>query len=507
MAEALRETGGRVESSRDSLAGAGWICEKPGTYLALTPRYRPDFSWLSPSTLWRSRNDVIAKYVEDPVPELRRAWVERLADDAGGKARDLIMDRYTGLDHFKFVFFGDPGEGDASQYALVPLLTAHERDAEFAFISSDVIYPAGGVNEYLEKFYRPYGDFPAPIYAVPGNHDWYDGLHGFAVHFCGADPYREPPRPRRGRGLRGALRNLLWRGPEEVDPAVLARIRELRADPKQRLDQPAPYFVLEAGPVDLIGIDNGITGTIDREQGDWLRRVSRRSPKPKVLVLGKPIYADGEYHPREIEGGGTVDEVVRDPGNNYVATVVGDKHNYQRYGVDVGGGRVIQHIVSGGGGAFTHATHKIPKVNLPGVSEEGFRCYPRRGDSLSYYSRLYDRKLGLGRGLLYVPPDEAAAIMARRLGIEATREGDRKVEVSERSRRAAARVFPLPGQARGPLYRVFEELFDRNEPPLFKNYLRVEVGLRSLSISCIGVTGCLEHEQDPPVEDRVEIAL
>ena len=505
MTDASSEAGRRVESSRSSLRGAGWGCERPGTYLALAPRYRPDFSWLSPSTLWRSRNDVVAEYVDDPVSELRHEWLDRLAGSATG--RDLVVDRHAGLEAFKFVFFGDPGEGDASQYALVPLLTAHERDAEFAFISSDVIYPAGGVNEYLEKFYRPYKDFPAPVYAVPGNHDWYDGLHGFAVHFCGADPYRKPPRPRTEHGLRGAVRNLLWRDPEEADPAVLERCRKLRANPGQRLGQPAPYFVLEAGPVDLVGIDQGIRGTLDREQGEWLRRVSRRSRKPKVLVLGKPIYADGEYHPRGIEGGGTVDEIVRDPENNYVATVVGDKHNYQRYPVDVGGGRVIQHVVSGGGGAFTHATHKIPKVDLPGVSEEGFRCYPRRGDSLSYYSKLYDRKLGLGRGFLYVPPDEAAAIMACRLGIEATREGDRKVKVSERSRRAAARVFPLPGQARGPLYRVFEELFDRNEPPLFKNYLRVEVSPRSLSVSCVGVTGCFEHEQDPPIEDRVEIAL
>ena len=501
------ETFGRVESSRYSLSGAGWNCKEPGTYLSLTPRYRPDFSWISPSTLWRSRNDAIAKYVDDPVPELRRAWLHRLMESSSGESAGLVVDRHAGLESYKFVFFGDPGEGDASQYTLVPLFANHERDARFAFILSDVIYPAGGVNEYLEKFYRPYRDLRIPIYAVPGNHDWYDGLHGFAVHFCGADPYREPPRPLKAGGPRGAIRNLLWRDSEAADPAVLEESRALRPDPAQRLDQPAPYFVLEAGPVDLVAIDNGIRGTLDREQGEWLRRVSRRSPKPKILVLGKPIYANGEYNPREIDGGGTVDEIVRDPENNYVATVVGDKHNYQRYEVDVGAGRMVQHIVSGGGGAFTHATHKIPKVDLLGVTEEGFRCYPRRGDSLSYYSKLYAEKLRFARNLLYVPPDEAAAIMARRLEIVPTRGGDRRVKVSERSRRAAARVFPIPGQSHGLLHRVFEEFFDRNTPPLFKNYLRVEVGPGSLRISCVGVTGCLEHERHPPIEDVVEIRL
>lgn len=224
-------------------------------------------------------------------------------------------------------------------------------------------------------------------------------------------------------------------------------------------------------------------------------------------VLGKPIYANGEHEPREIEGGGTVDDVVRDPGNNYVATVCGDKHNYQRYPVKLPDGRTIQHIISGGGGAFTHATHKIPKVNLPGVSEDDFVCYPRRGDSLSFFSRLYDRRFGMGRGLFYVPPDEAASIVAERTGIEPAREGVRTSRPSARSRRAAARVLPLPGQALGPMHRVFEEFLYRNDPPLFKNYLRAEVTPEALTVSCVGVTGCLEHEQDPPIEDRVEIPL
>jgi hypothetical protein len=53
---------------------------------------------------------------------------------------------------------------------------------------SDVVYAAGDVNQYLEKFYKPYGGYLNPIYAIPGNHDWYDGLDGFMFHFCGAEP-------------------------------------------------------------------------------------------------------------------------------------------------------------------------------------------------------------------------------------------------------------------------------------------------------------------------------
>jgi DNA repair exonuclease SbcCD nuclease subunit len=46
-------------------------------------------------------------------------------------------------------------------------------------ICSDLIYPAGGTLEYAYKHCWPYRDYPRPIYALPGNHDWYDSLRGF----------------------------------------------------------------------------------------------------------------------------------------------------------------------------------------------------------------------------------------------------------------------------------------------------------------------------------------
>ena len=72
------------------------------------------------------------------------------------------------------------------------------------------------------------------------------------------------------------------------------------------------------------------------------------------------------------------------------------------------------------------ATHRIPKVDLPGLDEDHFVCYPRRGDSLSFYSKLYDRRFGLGLGWLRIPPGEAAAYMAERLGIHPRSPGIRR---------------------------------------------------------------------------------
>jgi hypothetical protein len=172
-----------------------------------------------------------------------------------------------------------------------------------------------------------------------------------------------------------------------------------RSGDAQRSKQCSPYFAIETGPLLIVGIDTGMGGGIDSEQGEWPRKISQEIDKPKILLTGQPIYVDGEYHPGVIEDGGTVDDIVRDPEHRYVAAIGGDIHNYQRYRIRVKGHPgPIYYIVSGGGGAYMSATHKIPRVSLPGIDEEdkdeegksGFVCYPRRGDSLSFYSKLYD---------------------------------------------------------------------------------------------------------------------
>jgi hypothetical protein len=262
--------------------------------------------------------------------------------------------------------------------------------------------------------------------------------------------------------------------------------------------------------VRLIGIDTGIEGDIDRDQGAWLRRVSSESPKPKILLTGKPIYVDGVHHPGRIEGGGTVDEVVTAPEHNYIAAIGGDIHNYQRYPVELPDGRTLLYLVSGGGGAFMHETHTIGNLDharLAGVSESRFRCYPMRGDSLSRFSQLWSRKwLGRLRSARFIEPDVAAAIVGERLGLMPVRESARKVEVTDADRRAADALFELPARKRGALHLPFSEYLDWNEPPLFKSFLRIEAGREEVRIRCLAAAGCGEQEGDPPVEDDLRAA-
>ncbi|MGW2825241.1 metallophosphoesterase family protein [Streptomyces sp. NPDC001443] len=496
------------ESSRDTAAGAGWGAAELGTYKRLMPTEVEKLSWLNPRTLWAARNGVLASWFGDPTGRTRGRWADRAA--AAGAPADRIV-RRDDPDRFSFMVIGDPGEGDEPQYAVVPGFLKVAQDTRFAVVASDVIYPVGSADDYEGKFFRPYRDYPAPVYAIPGNHDWYEDLGAFMRVFCGVPPLPAEPAPR--PLTRAWLRHLLWHRSRPGDGQHLDEARKLRPAAGQQAVQPGPYWAIDAGPVRIVGIDTGLLGTIDAEQGAWLREVSR-GPRPKILVTGSPLYVDGEHHPCPVEGGGTVDDVVREPAHHYVAAIGGDIHNYQRYPVDVDG-RTVQYVVSGGGGAFMHATHTVPRVQVAGVDEHAFRCYPLRGDSLAFYSRLYGRRLRLRR-FFTLTEDEATAVMAERLGISPTRAPGPDARVTRRVR-LVARLLGAGGRPgrrhrfRLPVRKIYTQLFSPGSatysPPFFKSFLRVDVTPDAVRLRCFAATGNRAQELDPPVEDDVFIPL
>ncbi|PWI13340.1 metallophosphoesterase [Streptomyces sp. Act143] len=497
------------DSSRDTAEGAGWGAAERGEYERRMPSEVEKISWLDPRMLWAARNGVLASWFGDPTGRTRSRWVAQRA--AAGAPADKVI-RRDDPDRFSFMVIGDTGEGDAPQYAVVPGFLRISQDTSFTVLASDVIYPVGSADDYGTKFFRPYQDYRAPIYAIPGNHDWYEDLGGFMRVFCDdAPPLTPEPAPR--PLSRAWLRSLLWHRPRRGDGRHLDEARQLRSAPAQQAVQPGPYWAIDAGPVRIIGIDTGLLGTLDAEQGAWLREVSR-GPRPKILVTGSPLYVDGEHHPCPIDGGGTVDDIVRDPAHHYVAAIGGDIHNYQRYPVDVDG-RTIQYVVSGGGGAFMHATHTIPRVDIANVTEDTFRCYPLRGDSLAFYSRLYGRRLRLRR-FFTLTDAEAAAVVAERLRIRPGRAPGPAARITWRTRLVAGllgtgRRPDRPKRFRLPVRKIYTQLFSPSSatysPPFFKCFLRLDVTPESMRLRCHAATGNLAQELDPPVEDEVTIAL
>ncbi|MFF7045718.1 metallophosphoesterase family protein [Streptomyces massasporeus] len=498
------------DSSRDTAEGAGWGTSERGAYRRLMPPKAEKISWLDPKMLWVARNGVLASWFGDPTGRTRSRWVAQRA--ASGAPADKVI-RRDDPDRFSFLVIGDTGEGDDPQYAVVPGFLRTGQDTRFAVLASDVIYPVGSADDYDTKFFRPYQDYRAPIYAIPGNHDWYEDLGGFMRVFCDDAPPL-PPEPRPRPLTRAWLRSLLWHRPRPDAGQHLAEARKLRSAPEQQAVQPGPYWAIDAGPVRIIGIDTGLLGTLDAEQGAWLREVSR-GPRPKILVTGSPLYVDGRREPCAIEGGGTVDDIVRHPDHHYVAAIGGDIHNYQRYPVRLDDGRTLQYVVAGGGGAFMHATHTIPRVNVAGVTEQDFRCYPLRGDSLAFYSRLYGRRLRLRR-FFTLTEAEATAVIAERLGIKPTRAPGGPTRITRRVRLVAGLLGTgrRPDKAsrfRLPVRKIYTSLFSPSSatysPPFFKCFLRLDVSPEAVRLRCHAATGNRAQEVAPPVEDEVTIPL
>src|SRR5207342_1623893 len=97
-------------------------------------------------------------------------------------------------------------------------------EVKFLVVSSDVIYPAGSIDDYEANFYLPFQGFAKPIFAIPGNHDWYDALEGFNANFL------EPRAARAAIAARAdADLNLTSTGTNRIDRLVnrAQRLREL----------------------------------------------------------------------------------------------------------------------------------------------------------------------------------------------------------------------------------------------------------------------------------------
>lgn len=493
-------------SSRKSREAAGWLCTTKADPAGLyrPGRKRKQFSWISPRPLWESRNDKIARWFGDPTDGERKRWVA--AQLRKGIDPAFTITKYADRDEVSFFVLGDPGEGDDSQYHVLRPLQARSEGIDFTYIVSDVIYPAGDALDYHDNFFWPYRNLPGPIYAIPGNHDWYDGLHGFMTLLCGADPDLRPPaRLEKHLGKRAFL-DLTWREPSEVMQDELEAMQKLRPEPS---GQPASYFAIELKEVVLVGLDTGIQAEIDKDQGDWLKKISKLS-KDKILLTGKPLIVDASKKTTKIAGSkeDTVNAIVEDPANRYIAVIGGDIHNFQRYPAQQADGRVVQHIISGAAGAYTKATHKIEKATLDrcGCEEKDFRCYPRRGDSLAAYSILLDRKIPLN---VAIPYEVAPAVMSLRLEgvVDPSRIEDRDVQIPKEVWRAAKIVFPFSDAGiMGPFNKNFSEFLDWNDPdpPLFKSFLRVDTRPGEVEFRCFAATGCEEHADDPPLEDWIK---
>jgi hypothetical protein len=276
---------------------------------------------------------------------------------------------------FSFVVVGDPGEGDASQLVLKDqiLKVTNQPDVKFLIISSDVVYPSGALKDYEKKFWMPFKGVEKPVYAIPGNHDWYDALEGFNTTFLKPGIAKRAMTARINADLKISSTN-----EAQIDEMISKTQKWREAYGVPTGFQQAPFFQVSTGDFVLIALETGVKRQIDTLQMTWLKNVLEASKGKFVMVMaGHPFFAIGEY-----QGSLNPDfEALHNLLRQYRVPLVmaGDTHDLEYY-IETeknGDGHTMHHMVNGGGGAYLSIGTAMADTSRMPTSDYAF--YPSYG--------------------------------------------------------------------------------------------------------------------------------
>jgi hypothetical protein len=301
--------------------------------------------------------------------------VLQLAQTLGKKGGDIVA-QIQRAGQIVFHSLGDTGsiKGPQSQSEVADKMVADYSDPDprqvpsFCYHLGDVVYSFGEAQYYYDQFYEPYRDYPAPILAIPGNHDGMvspitnvPSLQAFYENFCtaGQAPHRTP------------------------EAGELVRTAQV---------QPAVYFTFEAPFVRILGLysncleDPGIISDqggkypeVGRTQLDFLtaalQRIKAEAFTGAVLVaVHHPPYTaqlggPGRGPKNAGRHGGSllmlkdIDTACQKAGVWPHAILSGHAHNYQRF-TRHKDGRETPFLVCGNGG---HALVSLIRKGNPAI--------------------------------------------------------------------------------------------------------------------------------------------
>ncbi len=361
----------------------------------------------------------------------RPLWIDFVADT--GDDRDVS----AGVGRMLFRDYAVP---DGAGTRLLPR-------GDILLTGGDTAYPVATAEEIHERVIAPWnetlrdlgstaGRSRRVLLGIPGNHDWYDGLDGFARMFRRSvepDAHDEgeasTKRKRRPRALRlrlrskegrktgfvarqlhldevGGLLGLLF----SVSRSVRAFVKGVGVSRRKRLAlggyeavQESSFWVLPLAPgLDLWGVDRQL-GRLDFRQRTYFRARRRAAPDARIVFLAPdPSIAFGERYDR----GARMLQACRiamdrDP----IFYLCGDMHHYERRLVPRReGAPASMHLIAGGGGAFLHGTRISPSPSGPAE-----HAYPDAAMTRALVAQV-PVKLMLGHGGFLV--HAAAALVA-----------------------------------------------------------------------------------------------
>ncbi len=263
-------------------------------------------------------------------------------------------------------FVADLGDGFNSTYAVAWLLAQPALQlgdltlprASALIMGGDEVYPTATRDEYNIKMRAPY-QFAFPkhgpmqsrprVLAIPGNHDWYDGLVNFLAFFC-----RKKPTP---------IGN--W-----------------------QTCQRRSYFGVKLTDQTWVwGIDIALVADMDQPQADYFVAIAEGMPQNANVILcsAEPGWYGAEQETNSFRTLSYAALIAQNAGKSIKIPLVlsGDTHHYSRYSSEFG----TQYVTAGGGGAFLHGTHSLPDrihakwLHQPDPVLSLEHCYPSKEES------------------------------------------------------------------------------------------------------------------------------
>jgi hypothetical protein len=299
----------------------------------------------SDNALYKQIGDLSKKDVV-PIPPSRIGDDEMftLAEAYGSHGPEIVK-KITDAGKIIFHSLGDSGASNAGKYpnelrvadqvTLDCGASTEANRAAFLYHLGDIVYNFGEARYYYDQFYEPFRNYPAPVFAIPGNHD------SFVVP--GTKPADAP--------LQTFQRNFCSR-----QTVITPEAGSLH---RTAMTQPGVYFTLDAPFVRIIGLfsnaleDPGVISNLDKTkkwplsniQIDFLRAQLKLIKQQKysgavLLATHHPAFS---YSPPNKEGGAggnhgcstamqqQIDTVCHEEGVYPHAFLSGHAHNYQRY--------------------------------------------------------------------------------------------------------------------------------------------------------------------------------